>query len=74
VINVGGELWALIDDVNVRLGRPIAMESKARALEAVLAEGIPKGATINLIAPARPAVSVPALVTTTTNSQAQVKP
>jgi cell division septal protein FtsQ len=85
VIAVSGELWALIDGVNVRLGRPIGMESKARALEAVLAQGVPAGATVNLIAPARPAVSVPSTDVATDlatqpppnpppDSQAQVKP
>lgn len=72
LIAAGGELWALIDGVNVRLGRPVDMESKARALEAVLVEGVPPNATINLIAPARPAVSV--TTSTTVDSQSQPEP
>lgn len=81
VIALAGELWALIDGVTVRLGRPIEMESKARALEAVLEQGVPAGAMINLIAPARPAVSVapsdpatPLATQPDAESQAQVKP
>lgn len=73
LIAAAGELWALIDTVNVRLGRPVEMESKARALEAVLAEGVPANATINLIAPARPAVSV-ATTSTSVDSQSQPQP
>jgi hypothetical protein len=55
----GDELWAEVAGTEVRLGRPVEMEAKARALVAVLAEGIPFGSTINLVAPTRPAV-VPA--------------
>lgn len=73
LIAAGGELWALIDGMNVRLGRPVEMESKARALEAVLVEGVPATATINLIAPARPAVSV-ATTSTTLESLSQPEP
>lgn len=77
VVSLAGELWALIDGVRVRLGRPIEMESKARALEAVLDQGVPAGAMVNLIAPARPAVATPATdpaLQQTTNSQVQVNP
>jgi cell division septal protein FtsQ len=70
VIAVGGEMWALIEGVRVRLGRPVAMTEKARALEAVLAQGVPADATVNLIAPSRPAVTTPAAA----NSQVQVEP
>ncbi len=55
----GQELWADVAGTLVRLGRPIDMREKARALVALLAEGIPSGSTINLVAPTRPAV-VPA--------------
>jgi cell division protein FtsQ len=52
----GQELWAEVAGTPVRLGRPIDMEAKARALLALLAEGIAPGSTINLVAPTRPAV------------------
>jgi hypothetical protein len=55
-----GELWADVAGMVVRLGRPIDMEPKARALVALLAEGLPPGATVNLVAPTRPAVIAPA--------------
>lgn len=54
-----GELWANVAGMVVRLGRPIDMEPKARALVALLAEGLPPGATVNLVAPTRPAVIPP---------------
>ena len=55
-----GELWADVAGTVVRLGRPIDMEPKARALVALLAEGLPSGAMVNLVAPTRPAVIPPA--------------
>ena len=51
-----GELWATAAGHEVRLGRPVEMPAKAAALVAVLAEGLPEGSMINLIAPTRPAV------------------
>lgn len=54
-----GELWADVAGTVVRLGRPIDMEAKARALVALLAEGLSPGTMINLVAPTRPAVVAP---------------
>ncbi|NOY55035.1 MAG: FtsQ-type POTRA domain-containing protein [Actinobacteria bacterium] len=51
-----GELWSRTAAVYVRLGAPADMAAKAAALEAVLADGVPEGSVINLIAPSRPAV------------------
>jgi len=51
-----GELWARVDSVAARLGSPLDMAAKAKALEALLETGVPDGAVINLIAPSRPAV------------------
>jgi hypothetical protein len=62
-----GEMWAQVGGHDVRLGRPIDMEAKARALTALLARGIEAGARISLIAPTRPAVYPP-------NIQSQVEP
>ncbi len=53
----GGELWGFFDGHEIRMGRPVEMAAKAAALLAVLADGLPAGASINLIAPARPAVT-----------------
>lgn len=56
VFEAEGELWAEVGDWVVRLGRPVEMSQKAAALEAVLGEGQPAGAIINVIAPTRPTV------------------
>lgn len=61
------EMWAQVGGHDVRLGRPVDMEAKARALTALLARGIEAGASISLIAPTRPAVYP-------TNTQSQVEP
>ena len=61
------EMWAQVGGHDVRLGRPVDMEAKARALAALLARGIEAGASISLIAPTRPAVYP-------TNTQSQVEP
>jgi cell division septal protein FtsQ len=59
VITRGEELWALLPNITVRLGRAISMAAKAAALEAVLREGVEIGSVVNLLAPARPAVLPP---------------
>ena len=56
VITRGDELWAILPNLTVRLGRPIDMAAKAGALEAVLSQGVDPGSIINLLAPARSAV------------------
>jgi cell division protein FtsQ len=74
VITRGAELWAMLPNVTIRLGRPIDMGAKALALEAVLAEGVEIGSVVNLLAPARPAVmtqeAAAAAATTTTTDPA----
>jgi hypothetical protein len=62
VITRGDELWAMLPTVSVRLGRPIDMTAKAAALEAVLAQGVEMGSTVNLLAPTRPAVLTPGAI------------
>ena len=62
-----GEMWAEIGGHLIRLGRPVEMEAKARALAALLEQGIETGASISLVAPTRPAVSLG-------NTQPQVEP
>lgn len=54
-----GELWAIVTEHDVRLGRPIEMEAKAAALGALLDHGVTAGAQIDLLSPRRPAVAVP---------------
>lgn len=51
------ELWVSVGGHEVRLGRPVDMEAKARTLEVMLGEELPPDSTIVLIAPANPAVS-----------------
>src|SRR5918996_1403671 len=53
-----GELWAQVAGHEVRLGRAVEMEAKARTLIALLEKGLPTGAEINLIAPTHPAASI----------------
>jgi cell division protein FtsQ len=76
VISRGDELWAMLPNVTIRLGRPIDMSAKAMALEAVLAQGVEIGSVVNLLAPARPAVMTPgaaaAAATTTTEAGTEV--
>jgi cell division protein FtsQ len=76
VITRGDELWAMLPNVTIRLGRPIDMSAKAMALEAVLAQGVEIGSEVNLLAPARPAVMTPgaaeAAATTTTTAATEV--
>jgi hypothetical protein len=50
------------------------MAAKAKALLAILAEGVPPGATINLVAPTRPALVAGAEASDTEESQAQLEP
>ena len=61
----GVGLIAEVEGHRIRLGRPVNMAEKASVLDALLDTGIPDGATINLIAPLRPAVA---------NLQAEVEP
>lgn len=56
-------LIALVDGYTVRLGRPVDMEEKARALGPVIDDQPPEGSEITLVAPARPSVLTPDAVT-----------
>lgn len=57
VVPLMSELWLQIPGHRVRLGHPIDLGEKGLVLRALLAEGIEDGATIDLVAPRRPAVS-----------------
>ncbi len=52
-------LIAVVGGYTVRLGRPVDMEEKARALGPVVDEAPPEGSEITVIAPARPSVLTP---------------
>ena len=65
VASDGEGLSAMVADHAVRLGRPAEMRSKARVLSSLIASGLEPGASIDVIAPLRPAV---------TNPQPQVEP
>jgi cell division protein FtsQ len=49
-----GELWAVVDGYQVRLGRAIEMREKALSLATLLGQDIPKTAIIVMIAPTHP--------------------
>lgn len=55
-------LVASVAGYRVRLGRPVDMGEKARALMSVLAQQPPEGSEITLLAPERPAVLAPGAV------------
>lgn len=55
----GDGIVARVDGHDVRLGRPTHMAQKASVLDALLDLGVEAGASIDLIAPLRPAVTNP---------------
>lgn len=55
----GDGLSADVAGHTIRLGRPVDMAQKAAVLDALLDSGVADGATIDLIAPLRPAVANP---------------
>lgn len=59
VVSTPDGLIAVVAGYTVRLGRPVDMEEKARALGPVVDEGPPEGSEITLVAPARPSVLAP---------------
>lgn len=56
---IDGEVWATVSGYQVRLGRAVDMSEKALSLDALLAEDVPEGSTLVLIAPTNPAVMTP---------------
>lgn len=54
-----GELWAVVDGYQVRLGRPVEMKEKALSLVTLLDRGLASGSVVVLIAPTHPAVLPP---------------
>lgn len=59
VTSEGGELWIEARGFRARLGPAVDLADKGRAFEALLAADLPAGSVIDLVAPTRPAVSVP---------------
>lgn len=56
VLDSGGEVWMELPAHRVRLGHPIDFAEKGAVLQALLAEGLPDGAVVDVVAPRRPAV------------------
>ncbi len=54
----GQEMWTAAGGHDVRLGYPIDLADKGRALEAMLGEPIPSGAVIDVTSPRRPVAVV----------------
>lgn len=59
VTSEGGELWIAARGLRARLGPATDLADKGRAFEALLGTDLPAGSVIDLVAPTRPAVSVP---------------
>jgi cell division protein FtsQ len=54
-----GDLWIETGGSEARLGRAVDLAEKGRALAVLLEQGLPEGSVIDLIAPERPAVTLP---------------
>lgn len=54
-----GELWVTLEGCRARLGPAAQLADKGRVLAALLEEGLAPGSEVDLIAPARPAVTGP---------------
>lgn len=52
----GSEMWTFAFDHEVRLGTPIDLADKGRALRAILGDDVPGGAIIDVSSPLRPAI------------------
>jgi cell division protein FtsQ len=59
VTREGGELWLEARGRRARLGPATQLADKGRAFAALLETGLPRGAEVDLIAPTRPAVTLP---------------
>jgi hypothetical protein len=55
----GGEWWLEARGWRARLGPAADLADKGRTFEALLASGVPEGAAIDLVAPTRPAITLP---------------
>jgi cell division protein FtsQ len=53
------ELWMVVPDAEIRFGTPTDLADKGRVAAGILESGVPVGATIDVVAPRRPAVVPP---------------
>jgi hypothetical protein len=66
-----GELWAEVKGFPVRLGGPVEMGDKARAVAALVNTDPPVGSVITVVAPTRPALMPPAAKDASTDPQVE---
>jgi len=59
LVGEGAEVWLETPDHRVRLGHPIDLADKGRVVQVMLADGLPPGSTLDVVAPRRPAVIPP---------------
>lgn len=59
VTREAGQLWLTAGGCRARLGAPTQLAEKGRAFAALREAGLPAGAQVDLIAPTRPAVTLP---------------
>lgn len=62
LVSEGGEIWLYSPEHRVRLGHPIDLADKGRVLQVMLADGLPTGSVLDVVAPRRPAVILPTAV------------
>ena len=53
------EVWLETPGHRVRFGHPIDLADKGRVAQVMLADGLPDGSTLDVVAPRRPAVILP---------------
>jgi hypothetical protein len=56
LVGEGAEVWLETPGHRVRLGHPIDLADKGRVVQVMLADGLPPGSTLDVVAPRRPAV------------------
>jgi hypothetical protein len=62
LVSEGGEIWLNSPEHRVRLGHPIDLADKGRVLQVMLADGLPPGSVLDVVAPRRPAVVLPTAI------------
>ena len=62
LVSEGGEIWLYSPEHRVRLGHPIDLADKGRVLQVMLADGLPAGSVLDVVAPRRPAVVPPTAI------------
>lgn len=59
LVGEGTEVWLETPGHRVRFGHPIDLADKGRVAQVMLADGLPEGSTLDVVAPRRPAVILP---------------